>query len=500
MQKRNFLEDIKKLYDDFKNAKIINDDNLFKILKDNAETKFGKKYYFDSIKTIDEYRKSVPLTTYDDYVDGNEYVYEVGYRLATSGTLGKQKKYTVSKLAMDLYGGYNYEMPFYLLDMNTEKGLHISVFRDPNKETLLSCALYDHLLKNGYFELNDYYDHDFLFSDTKKNIPYIKMYIALAHKDIRYFDSIFLYDLLLVFKYFQNNWEMMLNDIKTKSFSVDLRDDEKQLLLKQQISQERIQEIENVMSVDDKFFIKKLFPDLRFVSGVGGGKYKVYDDNLKEIIGNVDIYYYIFAQTECTMGVPIKMNEDKYAMMPRTCFYEYLDLESNSICLPYEVVIGKFYEPIVTTFSGLYRYHTGDKVRIEEFVEETPVVSIHGRINSIINIAGEKVDDADISLTMETLKNKYEFNQFCIGIDDSVYPNRYVLFVESNHVDEDFTSDFDLKLKEISYDYLDLRNLGAIGEPVVKAISTERFSNIQKGQIKPKVIITNNQVKEWINE
>ena len=37
------------------------------LLKDNADTEYGRKYGFANIYNADEYRKKLPLTTYDDY-------------------------------------------------------------------------------------------------------------------------------------------------------------------------------------------------------------------------------------------------------------------------------------------------------------------------------------------------------------------------------------------------------------------------------------------------
>lgn len=498
---RQFEDRINRLFEDFNNADEINDNNLESILKDNINTEFGRKYRFEDIHSIEEFRRRVPLTSAQDYPNGNSYSYEVGYNLATSGTLGKRKRFTVSSLAMSLSGGYNYEMPFYLLDMPTDKGMNISIFNVADKDMLLSAALYDTAYKCGSFRLEDFYDKDLLFSDTVKNIPYIKSYIALAHEDIRYFCSIFLYDLLIIFNYMKENWKQLLHDIRNHSFSVELSERDKALLLKQDFSDERLADIERIFTTDsDEPLMKRLFPELRFVSGVGGGKYEVFDRDLKTLIGeDTDIFYYIYAQTECTMGIPVKMNEASYAMMPRMAFYEYYDAYADEVLLPHELVVGNEYEPIVTTFSGIYRYHTGDRVRVKEFLGETPVVTIHGRINSIINIAGEKVDDADITLVMDKMKEHYSFSQFAVGIDASVYPNRYVIFVDALDANEEFAVIFDRELKKMAFDYEDLRDRGDIGLPILHKMNTESFLKIQKGQIKPKVVVSNKQVQEWMS-
>ena len=49
---------------DCREAGRINKDNLKKLLKDNRDTSFGKEYGFSEIKSVDEFRKKVPLQEY----------------------------------------------------------------------------------------------------------------------------------------------------------------------------------------------------------------------------------------------------------------------------------------------------------------------------------------------------------------------------------------------------------------------------------------------------
>ena len=55
-----------------KRAMAVNTELLMKILQDNKDTAYGRKYDFASIKTIEDYQKKVPLITYEDikpYID-----------------------------------------------------------------------------------------------------------------------------------------------------------------------------------------------------------------------------------------------------------------------------------------------------------------------------------------------------------------------------------------------------------------------------------------------
>ena len=42
---------------------------LLFILKDNADTEYGKKYHFSDISSVSEYKKQVPFSTFEDYED-----------------------------------------------------------------------------------------------------------------------------------------------------------------------------------------------------------------------------------------------------------------------------------------------------------------------------------------------------------------------------------------------------------------------------------------------
>ena len=73
------------------------------ILRENADTEYGRKYGFAQIHSVDEYRKKVPYSDYDVYepyirrmVHNKETnlitAYQVIQYAETSGSVGVQKK------------------------------------------------------------------------------------------------------------------------------------------------------------------------------------------------------------------------------------------------------------------------------------------------------------------------------------------------------------------------------------------------------------------------
>lgn len=57
------------------------------------------------------------------------------------------------------------------------------------------------------------------------------------------------------------------------------------------------------------------------------------------------------------------------------------------------VDIGGVYEPVITTGGGLFRYATGDRVRITGRLHQTPTVRLLGRSDAVSDLCGEKLSE-----------------------------------------------------------------------------------------------------------
>ena len=59
---------------DVQHARKVQEELLFEMLDANKDTPFGREHNFANIKTVEDFKREVPLTTYDDYAG---YIYEV---------------------------------------------------------------------------------------------------------------------------------------------------------------------------------------------------------------------------------------------------------------------------------------------------------------------------------------------------------------------------------------------------------------------------------------
>ena len=94
-----------------------NETLLMKLLSDNKDTEYGKKYGFADIRSIKEFQEKVPFSTYDDYAPYIERmvkkgekdlitVYPVIQYAETSGSIGVQKRIPLTDRAMKVYQDY----------------------------------------------------------------------------------------------------------------------------------------------------------------------------------------------------------------------------------------------------------------------------------------------------------------------------------------------------------------------------------------------------------
>ena len=99
-----------------KNSDKVNSNTLLNILSLNSSSEYGLKYNFKKIHSAEEYKNTVPITTYTDYekyidkmANGEKNIlvnYPISYFGHTSGTTGSQKLIPVTKKAQKFAAKY----------------------------------------------------------------------------------------------------------------------------------------------------------------------------------------------------------------------------------------------------------------------------------------------------------------------------------------------------------------------------------------------------------
>jgi hypothetical protein len=468
----------------------VNEDNLRRILADNAGTEYGGALGFERIGDEAEYRGRVPLIEYEDVSDGIERMFEgeenvlTAYPPAqfirTSGTSGRSKRIPLTYEALRRYGNIKDRINRETMGLKSgSRRLQLVTYRtDPDlpaeKETLFSIANERNLFRNGWLDTEEFVGgRTMYFRPGMTSFFYPKLWAALLEPDVETVESPFLYDHLLFFRYLEEHWRQILEDIRTGRVSQpegiprEVRD----FLLALPASPARLEAVEAECAAGFEGIAGRLWPRLRAVCGIRGSVYSAEDSALEYYTKGVARHFFCFVSSECFMGIPLRMNEAVYTLMPRSAFYEFQPYGSGDpggeTLLPRELEIGKDYEIIVTNFSGLYRYRTCDVVRVEDFYGESPMVSFRLRRNLALNLCGEKFDSLTLQHAGRLLCDRLGLAECSFALDTDSVPGRYVCFAETESEPDAETEakNADVPervLRELNPEYDDLRRLNCI--------------------------------------
>ncbi len=521
------------LEEDCFHADEINRNNLLTLMRDNKDTEIGKTYDFGTMDGIDEYRRRLPLSHYepfrgyvDSMLEGKNNVltvYPVENYCRTSGTEGIAKNIPVTSEAFRRYGnavGYRQEE---IIKEFGGKRFMINTFRtdlsgESTKDLLLSESLFRYLYEEGSLD-ESHFAGGFktLFSDSLGDRLFVKLWVGFAERDITVLESIFLYDLLIFFTYLEEFWEEVLSAMAKRRIpeGYKIPEDIRNYLLSLPVSNDRLNEVRILCMGGAYGIAKKLWPGLKLVSGVSNRSYFTEDKTLRAYIGDAQYYYLAYCASECYMGAAVDDNDFNYVFMPRTAFYEFLPAEGGETTyLPLELELGKCYKPVITNFSGLYRYVMEDILRVQGFLGKSPIFEFIMRSSQTLNIAGEKMDIHLIEKAISELDDKNGISEWTIGIEHDTTPGRYFIAGVSSKgyigFNTDISNKLDEKLSEYNPDYADLRQMDYIRRPQVLLMKPGTYGNVLKeiglagGHKKPNHVANNGFTyqlyRKWVEE
>lgn len=115
-------------------------------------------------------------------------------------------------------------------------------------------------------------------------------------------------------------------------------------------------------------------------------------------------------------------------------FFEFVD-EDEAIHGCDELVEGRTYEILITTAGGLYRYRTGDRVRITGRIEATPTLAFLGRDSATSDLCGEKLHESHVTECLKQVFDALDYaprDQLLQPVERAT-PMRYRLHLEASH-------------------------------------------------------------------
>lgn len=115
--------------------------------------------------------------------------------------------------------------------------------------------------------------------------------------------------------------------------------------------------------------------------------------------------------TEAFVSFPFK--DDLSALSLLSHFFEFEEVDGTEepvIKLAHQLERGRRYAVIVTSGGGLYRYRLNDVIEVVDFYRQCPLLRFVGRQSKVVDICGEKLNEAFVRATIEDTLAKHCLN------------------------------------------------------------------------------------------
>ena len=353
---------------------------VLRIARENVNTTFGRKHGFDRIHNIADFRMRVPISCYDDYM---EYIERIsnGERNVLTAYLTEHlspyegyKKLPLSRWGVQTFYDYNFCAAFYIAGNEglITGGMTLNLV-DNCIDTLPSGVHVGNLLGRQLtrrdFDNSKVYviPIDVANYVGQNDILYIQALYALSQKKLSLAICDHYTDMINLLRYIEKHWPRLANEIEQGNTYVTA----------DAMRANTIREVMERHHIGTQL-VTNLWPDLHVMM--------IYDvcclttsfELLRTYCGR-DVHY-IFAGINSAIGsftMPLNIDDPQTVLIPDSVFYEFKPLESknyNDLLTLDQLELGKRYELIATTLSGLYRYKTNKVFYIVGHHHETPTV------------------------------------------------------------------------------------------------------------------------------
>lgn len=473
---------------------------LLQLLRRNGESGFGHRYGFDTMRTVADYQRRVPVADYHDFAPAIQAIARGEQNLLTcepallleptSGSTGASKfipctasylqefQQGIAPWMNDLFTHYpalTRGTTFWALSPRarvSDPEIRLPVgFPD---EMVYAGGRYAPLLRHllavpgDVAEIADsesYYYVTLLFLLQNRNLTWVSVWNPRLW--LLFWDKLLLY------------WPRLVADLRCgaltppKPITPELRQRLAARLKKDPL---RAQEVHKAFARSGTTPPwQTIWPKLTLISCWGDAWAGESLAQLRAIFPGVAIQKKGLLATEALVTVP--MGRDGKALLGVTShFYEFLSLTDGDVYLAHQLEHGKQYEVVVTTGGGLYRYRLHDVVEVQGFVRACPVLSFIGRNDKVSDFFGEKLHAEHVARELEAIlsKERAAVRFRLLACESAAAPPGYTLFLEAESLSDPelcaIARDFEVRLL-YNYHYRNCRELGQLGPLRVFRIS-----------------------------
>ncbi|MEO0576750.1 MAG: GH3 auxin-responsive promoter family protein [Pseudomonadota bacterium] len=203
---------------------------------------------------------------------------------------------------------------------------------------------------------------------------------------------------------------------------------------------------------------------------------------------------YITQSSECIMAIPVRDGQSGGLLAHESHFFEFIPAETQHLAQPQtltatQLVPKSTYELVVTTGGGLYRYRTGDCIRVNHFEQGIPHISFQYRFGRTSSITGEKLTEQHVLSALDHPRTERVLTRR----DVLVFPRtgerpHYAVLVAKDMLKDttsdvalaDWVSEIHEALGDANGEYQDKCASLRLGKPVVLVTDADGIASLHK--------------------
>lgn len=268
----------------------------------------------------------------------------------------------------------------------------------------------------------------------------------------------------------------LIEDIRTGEISPKISLDEglrEKLVSKLQPNPERAEALKTILANNKSLDVAGIWPEFSVVScWMSSSAAKIVSDVKKNLPATVKFLEWGYGASEGKFNIPDKAQDPAGLLALFGYFFEFLPVgaEGNETVLVHELKKGGYYQLIITSYSGLYRYNMKDIVYVAEMNNQIPRVVFVCKDSERLDIENLKLMIYEIegSIQAVSTQQNQEIRFFQILLDADQRKLVFILELCSETFDgELFRAALDKSLMANNRDYEKLRNDNILLAPEV---------------------------------
>ncbi|KAG6768139.1 hypothetical protein NC652_018931 [Populus alba x Populus x berolinensis] len=460
------------------NVDLVQERVLEEILTSNAETEYLQKYHLNGATDRDTFKSKIPMVTYEDLQPEIQRIangdkspilssHPISEFLTSSGTsAGERKLMPTIEEEMDrrqlLYSLLMPVMNLYVPDLDKGKGLYFYFIKAEAKTPsgLVARPVLTSYYKSKQFKARPYDPYNVITSPNETILcvdsfqsMYSQMLCGLImREEVLRVGAVFASGLLRAIRFLQLNWKELANDISTGSLNPKVTNPSiRECMAKILKPNQELAEFITEECSDENWerIITRIWPNTKYLDVIVTGSMAQYIPTLDYYSGGLPKPCTMYASSECFFGLNLrpmsKPSEVSYTIMPNMGYFEFLPHDPSAPGFSHEspprlldladLEVGKEYELVITTYSGLNRYRVGDILLVTGFYNKAPQFRFVRRKNVLLSIESDKTDEAELHKAVENASLLLrEFNtsvvEYTSYAETKTIPGHYVIYWE----------------------------------------------------------------------